>query len=81
MSLMDFKVLEKLGSGAYSSVYRVERLLDNEIYALKKVNLSGMTPKEQQNALNEVRILASIRHPGVIGYREAFLDENTKSLW
>ena len=45
MSLSDFKILEKLGSGAYSSVYKVERLLDHDIYALKKVNLTGMTNK------------------------------------
>ena len=62
-------MLEKLGLGAYSSVYKVERLLDHEVYALKKVNLNGMTNKEKQNALNEIRILASVRHPCVIGYR------------
>jgi len=29
MSLKDFKVLSKLGEGAYSSVYKVKRLIDN----------------------------------------------------
>jgi NIMA (never in mitosis gene a)-related kinase len=27
--------------------------------------------------LNEIRILASINHPNVIGYKEAFFNENT----
>lgn len=45
MSLADFKILSKLGSGAYSSVYKVQRILDNEIYALKKVNLTGLNEK------------------------------------
>jgi len=31
--------------------------------------------KERQNALNEVRILASIQHPNVIAYKEAFLED------
>ena len=31
------------------------------------------------NALNEVRILASIRHPNIIGYKEVFIDEGF--LW
>ena len=39
------------------------------------------TEKEKENALNEVRILASIRHPNIIGYKEAFLDEASNSLW
>lgn len=29
MSLSDFKIITKLGSGAYSSVYKVQRILDN----------------------------------------------------
>lgn len=38
-SLTDFKQLALLGEGAYSAVYKVLRLADNEIYALKKVKL------------------------------------------
>ena len=49
-----------IGEGAYSSVYMVKRLLDGEIYALKQVKMSNLSEKEKENALNEVRILASI---------------------
>ena len=49
-----------LGDGAYSSVYQVKRLANNEIYALKKVKMGKLSDKEKENALNEVRILASI---------------------
>lgn len=34
-SLKDFQIVKKLGDGAYSSVYKVRRLSDNQIYALK----------------------------------------------
>jgi len=50
-----------LGEGAYSSVYKVKRVSDEQEYALKKVKLMNLSDKEKQNALNEVRILASIR--------------------
>jgi len=40
----------------------------------------NLSDKEKENALNEVRILASIRHPNIVGYKEAFLDENSNSL-
>jgi NIMA (never in mitosis gene a)-related kinase len=43
-------------------------LSDNVEYALKKVKLGNLSEKEKQNALNEVRILASIRHPNIVGY-------------
>ena len=34
-----------------------------------------MSVKERENALNEVRILASIQHPNVVGYKQAFLED------
>lgn len=42
--------------------------------------MHALSDKEKQNALNEVRILASIRHANVIQYKEAFLDESSQSL-
>ena len=45
MSLEDFKVLEKLGAGAYSSVYKVRRIQDNQIYALKKIQYMDLSSK------------------------------------
>jgi len=41
----------------------------------------NLSDKEKENALNEVRILASIIHPNVISYKEAFIDEPSSSLW
>lgn len=62
-----------LGSGTFSKVYKVSRLTDGQMYALKKVSLQPLSDKEKMNALNEVRILASITHPCIVGYKEAFL--------
>lgn len=64
-----------IGEGAYSSVYHVRRIADNEIYALKKVRMQKLSDKEKENALNEVRILASINHRNIVAYREAFIDD------
>ena len=70
-----------LGDGSYSSVYKVKRLEDGQIYALKKVKIQNLSDREKENALNEVRILASIKNPFVAAYREAFFDEPSNSLW
>ena len=43
--------------------------------------MNNLNTKERENALNEVRILASIHHPNVISYKEAFLDDESSSLW
>jgi len=44
------------------------------------VHLKNLSAKEKENAINEVRILASIKHPNIISYKEAFIDKNTDSL-
>ena len=36
--------------------------------------MKNLSTKEKQNSLNEVRILASINHPNVISYKEAFFE-------
>lgn len=76
----DFQVLTKLGEGAYSVVYKVKRMTDGGTYALKKVKLGSLSEKEKQNALNEVRILASVKSSFVVTYKEAFYDENEQCL-
>ena len=81
MSIKDFELVRKLGEGAYSSVYMVKRLKDGLVYALKKVRMLNLSEKEKENALSEVRILASISNPNIIAYKEAFVDESSQSLW
>ena len=79
-SLKDFKIYEELGSGAYSKVNRVKRTDDGQVYALKRVFLSKLTEKEKENALNEVRILASVNSENVVSYKEAFWETSPSSL-
>ena len=80
MSLSNFIIGKELGKGAFGSVKIVTRKEDNKIYAMKTVNISKLNNKEKQSALNEIRILASLSHPNIIGYKEAFFDEPTKTL-
>ena len=75
-----FEIIKKIGNGSFSVVYKVRRKADNNIYALKKVKLFKLREKEKLAALNEVRILASIKSPFIISYKEAFIEESDKSL-
>lgn len=44
------------------------------------MDLKGTTLDDRKGILNEVRILASIEHPNIIAYKEAFVDSSTSSL-
>ena len=77
-TLDSFIILKKLGSGAYSSVYHVTRRETMKDYALKKVNLTPLTEKERRNAINEIRILASLKSRFVTKYKEVFIDKKVQ---
>lgn len=76
-TIKDFEIIKKLGDGSFAEVFKVKRLADQEIYAMKKVKLMKLATKEKENALNEIRILASVEHKNVIGYKDAFFDDAT----
>ena len=80
MSLNDFIFGKVLGKGSFGTVNIVTRKQDKKIYAMKRVNISSLSDKDKQSSLNEIRILASLNHPNIIDYKEAFFDEETKTL-
>ena len=47
---------------------------------MKQVRIVGLNKKEKNNAFNEVRLLSSLSHKNIIGYKEAFYDNNTETL-
>jgi serine/threonine protein kinase len=56
--------------------YQVQRLTDGQTYALKEMDVRAMSQVEREDAVNEIRLLASVQNPNVIRYNEAFLDGN-----
>lgn len=65
-SIKDFQILKEVGRGSYGTVYKVQSLLDNKIYALKKIDMTHLKAKHQLSALKEVRILKKLSHPNII---------------
>ena len=80
MSLSDFEILKQLGKGAFGSVSLVRRKKDSQTYAMKRIRLIPLSEKEREVSLNEIRILASLNHQNIIAYKEAFLDDSSKTL-
>jgi len=74
--LKHFKVLKFLGKGSYGSVYKVKRISDERIYAVKETDVKSMSQTEREESVNEIRLLASASHPNIVSYNEAFLDGN-----
>ena len=58
--LSDFDLQNCLGKGSFGTVAKCVRLSDNEVYAMKQIKIEKLKEKDKKNALNEIRILASI---------------------
>ena len=72
--LSDFETLNKLGAGSFGTVFRVRRLLDEKIYVIKDVRIGELSFKEQEEAINEVNILAGLDSQYIVGYYDSFIE-------
>lgn len=75
MSLRSFKIDKFLGKGSFGSVFKAIRLSDGSDCAIKEVKLKAMSLREKQDAVNEIRLLASVHHLCVLRYYEAFVED------
>ena len=46
-AISDFKIMKKLGDGAFSSVFSAKRISDGSMYAIKKVKMGKLSEKEK----------------------------------
>jgi NIMA (never in mitosis gene a)-related kinase 1/4/5 len=74
MQVNGFVLLKFLGKGTFGAVYQARREADDKIYAIKKVDTRRMSAKERADAVNEIRVLASVSGPHVITFFEAFVE-------
>lgn len=47
---------------------------------MKKIKMLKLSNKEKENALNEIRILASVSSPYIISYKDAFYHDASSEL-
>ena len=79
-SLRDFEILERIGSGAFGTVYKTRRKKTGKIYVMKKIKLDGTTTNEKNSAVKEVNLLASLRSKYVVRYFDSFTDNEILCL-
>nr|XP_020029473.1 eukaryotic translation initiation factor 2-alpha kinase 1 isoform X8 [Castor canadensis] len=72
--LNEFEELAILGKGGYGRVYKVRNKLDGQHYAIKKILIKGVTETDCMKVLREVKVLAGLQHPNIVGYHTAWLE-------
>jgi len=67
--------LGKIGKGSYGKIYKVSR--DGLILALKRVDMTNLSPQEQTDTLNEVSLMAQLDNEHIVRFYDAFMDNNS----
>jgi len=73
----DYEITGVLGSGGMSTVYQVRHLISNRAEAMKVLlpNLDA-DPELAERFMREIRMLASLSHPGIAMLHTAFRERN-----
>ena len=75
-SLASYKLGKRLGSGAFGEVHLATRRRDNFKCVVKAIAVVGVSRKEQELALNEVRLLSRVAHPRICRYYSSFVEDD-----
>ncbi|RMC17703.1 hypothetical protein DUI87_05367 [Hirundo rustica rustica] len=72
--LNEFEEVARLGRGGYGKVYKVRNKLDGQFYAIKKIKIKKATRRDCMKVLREVKVLAGLQHPSIVGYHTAWME-------
>ncbi|CAI5717673.1 unnamed protein product [Peronospora farinosa] len=69
--------LRCIGRGSYGSAYLVQdrTCLENR-FVVKKIPMELLSAKEKDQSFHEVELLAKLKHPNVVEYKENFVADN-----
>ncbi|CDO74116.1 hypothetical protein BN946_scf185043.g166 [Trametes cinnabarina] len=64
--LENYKLIEKMGDGAFSNVYKAIDLRSGQKVAVKVVRKYELSASQRANILKEVQIMRGINHPAIV---------------
>uniref|UniRef100_A0A8B9SGJ9 non-specific serine/threonine protein kinase n=1 Tax=Anas platyrhynchos TaxID=8839 RepID=A0A8B9SGJ9_ANAPL len=67
--------VQKIGEGSFGKAILVKAKENSQQYVIKEINISKMSNKEREESRREVAVLANMKHPNIVLYRESF-EEN-----
>eukprot|EP00727_Mastigamoeba_balamuthi_P011236 m51a1_g6735 putative protein serine threonine kinase (592) ;mRNA; f:212566-215004 len=64
----DYEEIKLIGRGSFGRALLCRRISDDRRVVVKQIDLSDMGEKEREEALNEARVMTSLRHPNIVEY-------------
>ncbi|KAM4807677.1 serine/threonine-protein kinase Nek1 [Rhinophrynus dorsalis] len=64
--------VSKIGEGSFGKAILVKSKEDGKQYVIKEIGISKMSSKEREESRREVAVLANMKHPNIVQYKESF---------
>uniref|UniRef100_F1L6T8 Tyrosine-protein kinase n=2 Tax=Ascaris TaxID=6251 RepID=F1L6T8_ASCSU len=74
LSHHDIKLIQKIGSGAYGTVYRGLLIKDNRAIAVKRIGSDGEIEKGLKRMMKEARVMQLYEHPNIVKFYGFVID-------
>lgn len=70
----EFQVLDQIGKGAYGAVLKCRNILDNRVYAIKRIPLPARSKQLFRKITREVELLSRLNHENVVRYYHSWIE-------
>lgn len=71
--------IKDIGQGSYGKAVLVQDR-EGKLFVMKIIDMSRMDNKQRKDAANEVKVLASLKHPYIVSYRESFTEHRNLAI-
>ena len=73
---IEYKMIEKLGEGAYGKVIKVKNESNNKFYAVKEIFIKNKLKDEIEIIQNEANILSKFNSKNIVKYYDSYKDKD-----
>jgi serine/threonine protein kinase len=79
--LEEFTEVKEIGSGSFGSVVSAINKFDQQIYAIKKIEINKDLPIDITRTLDEVKFFKNLKSECIVHYQDAWVEDNHKSVF
>ena len=72
-----FRVFDLIPTFQHRVVFLVRRKGDERLVVIKQIPVDDLGKEERFSALNEVKVLAMLKHPNIVAYYDNFVEEKS----
>ncbi|KAH0786408.1 CAMK family protein kinase [Histomonas meleagridis] len=70
--MQKYEQIRSLGQGGYGKAILAKNKENKQMFVIKEVRLTALSPKDREDALKEAKVLSSLKHPYIVEYTESF---------